>query len=190
MGIRFYCPQGHKLNVKSYLAGKIGICPHCDARVQIPLTSTRPSSKALQGKSKEENAALPMASPLEDLDEIFPAEVAEPIDAEGSATSLGKPPVKAAVQSPAPFPQSAPAIGSTAPLAASDDPLTESPTAQWWVCPEIGGQQYGPAKAELMRQWMGEGRVLSHHLVWREGWPEWQRAGDCFAHLDQQTKQD
>ena len=98
MGIRFYCPQGHKLNVKSFLAGKVGICPHCDARVQIPLTSTRPSSKALQGKPKEENAALPMASPLEDLDEVLPAEVAEPIDAEGSATSLGKQPVKATVR--------------------------------------------------------------------------------------------
>ena len=29
MGIRCYCPQGHKLNVKAEQAGKIGICPKC-----------------------------------------------------------------------------------------------------------------------------------------------------------------
>lgn len=45
MGIRFFCPQGHKLNVKSFLAGKKGFCPHCNARVDIPLSSTRTSSR-------------------------------------------------------------------------------------------------------------------------------------------------
>jgi hypothetical protein len=36
MGIRFYCPNGHRLNVKSQLAGKRGYCPHCNAKVTIP----------------------------------------------------------------------------------------------------------------------------------------------------------
>jgi hypothetical protein len=48
MGIRFYCPNGHKLHVKSFLAGKRGICPHCGVPVDIPYTSTRPSSKELR----------------------------------------------------------------------------------------------------------------------------------------------
>ena len=39
MGIRFYCPNGHKLNVKSFLAGKRGICPHCGVRFEIPQQS-------------------------------------------------------------------------------------------------------------------------------------------------------
>ena len=39
MGIRFFCPNGHKLNVKTFLAGKRGICPNCDARFVIPLES-------------------------------------------------------------------------------------------------------------------------------------------------------
>lgn len=39
MGIRFLCPNGHKLNVKSYLAGKRGICPQCDAKFLVPKTS-------------------------------------------------------------------------------------------------------------------------------------------------------
>lgn len=40
MGIRFRCPNGHKLNVKSFLAGKRGICPHCGVKVEIPDPAT------------------------------------------------------------------------------------------------------------------------------------------------------
>jgi hypothetical protein len=36
MGIRFSCPNGHKLNVKEHLAGKRGICPACGASFVIP----------------------------------------------------------------------------------------------------------------------------------------------------------
>jgi hypothetical protein len=39
MGIRFQCPNGHSLNVKTFLAGKRGICPECDARFIVPLES-------------------------------------------------------------------------------------------------------------------------------------------------------
>jgi hypothetical protein len=36
MGIRFLCPSGHKLNVKTFLAGKRAICPECGAKVIVP----------------------------------------------------------------------------------------------------------------------------------------------------------
>ena len=39
MGIRFSCPNGHKLNVKDNLAGKRGICPACGAKFVIPAAS-------------------------------------------------------------------------------------------------------------------------------------------------------
>jgi hypothetical protein len=42
MGIRFYCPNGHRLHVKAFQAGKRGICPHCDARFRIPRESEIP----------------------------------------------------------------------------------------------------------------------------------------------------
>jgi hypothetical protein len=45
MGIRFFCPNGHKLNVKSCLAGLKGFCPECGIELVVPLTSTRKSSK-------------------------------------------------------------------------------------------------------------------------------------------------
>ncbi len=36
MGIRVSCPNGHSLNIKSFLAGKVGVCPKCDAKFRIP----------------------------------------------------------------------------------------------------------------------------------------------------------
>ena len=39
MGIRCHCPNGHRLNIKTFLAGKRGICPHCGVRFTIPLES-------------------------------------------------------------------------------------------------------------------------------------------------------
>lgn len=51
MGIRFYCPNGHKMNVKDFQAGKTGICPVCDVKMPIPLESTRPSSRQEQSPS-------------------------------------------------------------------------------------------------------------------------------------------
>lgn len=56
MGIRTTCPNGHKLNVKAFLAGLRGICPHCGASFTIPTESTRPSSKARNGDSLEPQA--------------------------------------------------------------------------------------------------------------------------------------
>src|SRR5262245_23477021 len=45
MGIKFRCPNGHKLNVKSFLAGKRGICPHCGVGVDIPQSNGAPGKK-------------------------------------------------------------------------------------------------------------------------------------------------
>jgi hypothetical protein len=43
MGIRFSCPNGHKLNVKTFLAGKRAICPDCGAKVIVPSLSEQPT---------------------------------------------------------------------------------------------------------------------------------------------------
>lgn len=62
------------------------------------------------------------------------------------------------------------------------DPLAEAPTAAWYIRPPSGGQ-FGPARGDVMRQWMGEGRVTNDSLVWREGWPDWKRADLIFPQL-------
>jgi hypothetical protein len=36
MGIKFQCANGHKLHVKSFLAGKKGRCPKCNVQILVP----------------------------------------------------------------------------------------------------------------------------------------------------------
>jgi len=66
--------------------------------------------------------------------------------------------------------------------AAPADPIAEAPMAIWYVRPPSGGQ-FGPARGDVMRKWIAEGRVSGDSLVWREGWADWQNAGRLFPHL-------
>ena len=36
MGIQVVCPNGHALKVKSKYGGKVGLCPFCNVRMEIP----------------------------------------------------------------------------------------------------------------------------------------------------------
>jgi len=60
MGIRFFCPNGHKMNVKEFQAGRRGICPECGVKMTIPTKSTRKSSKEL--RSEREKVGVSVAS--------------------------------------------------------------------------------------------------------------------------------
>lgn len=77
----------------------------------------------------------------------------------------------------------APVMAPTAPL---PDPIEEAPQAIWYVRPPSGGQ-YGPARGEVMRKWIGEGRVSPDSLVWREGWGDWRTAAEAFPALGMVT---
>lgn len=106
MGIRFYCPQGHKLNVKSFLAGKKGFCPHCNAKVDIPLRSTRPSSKEDKQKSVPSVMSVPLAGPAGGVatvttDAPLARPVAAPTGAAPMALPLSSPSARPAAPEPA-----------------------------------------------------------------------------------------
>jgi DNA-directed RNA polymerase subunit RPC12/RpoP len=63
MGIRFYCPDcGRRLNIKSFLAGKRGICPHCDSRVMIPLESQLPTDAPKYRPTSDDRVTTASAS--------------------------------------------------------------------------------------------------------------------------------
>lgn len=162
MGIKFHCPNGHKLNVKAFLAGKKGVCPKCGTKVRIP-TESEPG---LLDSDVEETEATQ----------------------EGTAKSNGSgavaAPVMASPKAPAVSAAAAPAHAEhVQETAASDDPIAEAPAAIWYVRPPTGGQ-YGPARGDIMRKWLSEGRVSSDSLVWREGWTDWQNAGKLFPMLN------
>jgi GYF domain 2 len=254
MGIRFRCPNGHKLNVKSFLAGKRGVCPDCGQTFRIPpdgtddsgviampLESRRNGSdgglrngSARGGEDNLEEsdfetavavaaAAVTEPSPAAAEGVVFlppmpapqtsaaaapvaPADVQLPTALAPSTTSkpaspapsgsgpAGAPPVVPEIYFPAspavpaavrPTPAVAgPATTSPAfpPAPNRADPIAESPNAVWYVRPPSGGQ-YGPARGDVMRKWIAEGRVSSDSLVWREGWTDWRDAGQLFPAL-------
>ncbi len=155
MGIRFYCPNGHKLNVKEFQAGLKGICPYCGTKIQIPTESTRSPSK-----KGDERAVEPDAAELPAEGQSLPAVVSDRADA-------GVPTVE-----PASSPPPAESAGRA-------DPLAEAGDVVWYVRPPNGGQ-FGPAGADVMRTWISEGRVSPDCLVWREGWRDWQEASHVF----------
>ena len=59
MGIRFTCPNGHKLHVKTFLAGKRGVCPNCGAKFVIPTAEeTQQASNHSSSETSEFRSAL------------------------------------------------------------------------------------------------------------------------------------
>jgi hypothetical protein len=194
MGIRFYCPNGHKLNVKTFQAGRRGICPYCGEKTLIPTQSTRPSSKAERlarlagveslaiGKADEAGydlgggvsaaiATQNLDAPAGDPQNADDAEELTLADADVSEREL--PPEPSASDSQATF----------SPGAKPADPLAEKSEVVWYVRPPSGGQ-YGPGTTDVIRGWLAEGRISPDTLVWREGWRDWQEAGSVFPQLN------
>lgn len=171
MGIRFYCPNGHKVNVKEFQAGLKGICPVCGSKMDIPLKSTRPSSREEKAAARG-NASAEAASPGEEAasqEVVQESPAAAPVPVSRASGAFASAPATFA-ESPA----------STA--AAANDPFAQSGNVVWYVRPPSGGQ-FGPATTDIMRNWLAEGRVSADSLVWREGWREWLEAGSVFPQL-------
>lgn len=168
MGIRFYCPNGHKLNVKSHLAGRTGFCPECGVRLVIPLQSTRKSSHELEAERelKESNGSSAQngTKPL-DLKDLSPEQAAPSV--------------------PAPHSGNAPAFNAEEPENSGGitNPLLQDQTVVWYI--QIpGGQQFGPANGQTVQGWIQERRITPTMLVWREGWANWLEAKNVFPELE------
>ncbi len=91
MGIRFLCPNGHKLNVKTFQAGRRGICPFCGARFQIPLESTlgQPSPAENVSRGAGERTVAPKSEGTE-FERELELQVQQPQDAvpDGAASEI------------------------------------------------------------------------------------------------------
>jgi len=247
MGIRFYCPNGHKLNVKAFQAGRKGICPYCGAKIQIPTHSTRKSSRDEHHAGQRRGAHVgagsqaagfspgpphggygviqpqPGGSAAVELPGHAPSSPAEKPGGYSSPDRTGAPPqgppIEAAQPSQPVIPQQTdPAVSAPAPqrgapgghgsagshasaqaegaqpappssprdsapsVSVPRDPLREGAEVVWYVRPPSGGQ-FGPATPDVMRSWIDQGRVSPDSLVWREGWRDWQEAGEVFPQL-------
>jgi hypothetical protein len=170
MGIRFYCPNGHKMHVKDFQAGQKGLCPTCGIKLQIPWQSTRRSSK--EGKNHPEGGATEVPPSLPGPVAPVVSTPASPQPSAKGDSPIGTVPQPTASVAP-------PAVVLSSGMA---DALTEAGGMVWYVRPPSGGQ-FGPAAADIMRAWLTEGRVSADALVWREGWRDWQEAGRVFPQL-------
>ncbi len=157
MGIRFLCPNGHKLNVKAFLAGERGICPQCDAKFLVPRESGG-QVEALSENADPAETSSESAAPVAQVVTEPSATVAAPAPAE--------PP-------PPPAPRKA----------AAPPPPTEAPSEVWYVR-TAEGEQYGPAQQEMMQTWVAEGRVTADCWVWKTGWPDWKAGGQAITLLN------
>jgi len=167
MGIRFFCPNGHKLNVKEHLAGKAGFCPECGVRLVIPYQSTRKSSRELNREQTDNNAPFGMPSLDMTPSAFFSPETQQPISQ--------------------PLPSPVP-ISAGPPIA---NPIFNDTSVRWYIQvpndPQHGpaaGQQYGPATGQVVQTWIQERRIGPTMLVWREGWDQWLEAKNVFPDLE------
>lgn len=210
MGIRFYCPNGHKLNVKEFQAGQRGICPKCHARFDIPFESTRPAgSKDLPiAKEWEERARREGLFPftkqaesvLDDIDLNHLPNSADTVpNASDSLAVSGFAQASAGVGQSAAFDFSSAAAASSS-VQSSVSPAMAVPPVQtpavprlpdpfegpadtvWYVRP-ASGEQHGPIYRDTVQTWLRENRIAADTLVWREGWAEWKSACDVFESL-------
>lgn len=169
MGVRFECPNGHKLNVKAELAGKRGICPECGVRFIVPAFSgERVSAVEAAGARVQATDALPLQRGSEQ-----PGSSANLSQAAEPAILPPSIPIAEPVATRPPMAQPAPAAESAAPMASSE-PIV------WYVRPAAGGQ-YGPATSETFQQWQAEGRVAADSWVWRTGWSDWRPGSEAHS---------
>ena len=62
MGIKFLCPNGHKLNVKTELAGRKGRCPSCGVSLLVPTESV--VEKTVELAESDENRTIALTGTL------------------------------------------------------------------------------------------------------------------------------
>lgn len=201
---------GKKLNIKQELAGKKGRCPKCNAVIRIPTESTLASgTSASQPDSVQQETEAPGSAPENAAGELGTGPVSSIQPPKGPQPTPGSPAVEpqperkehaasppdSAVSikiagdqaepkaSASPSSEDPEKVGPPPPPASipsgGPDVFAEEPAAKWFVRPSSGGQ-FGPAEADVLRNWLAEGRIGQDTLIWREGWDDWKVAIDVF----------
>ncbi len=207
MGVRFACHAcGKRLNIKSELAGRRGICPSCSVRFRIPTHDTETSTPIHSHDADESTNSVAATSghgqPAQRVAQASTTSSGDS-DIQSGGTAVAQEPVSAsALTSPqtrhenghsnhtqaaqtsphsaASQPASQPvAPQPTAPAHPSMDDILGDASSTWYVRPPSGGQ-YGPANGPTLGQWIQEGRVADNAMLWRDGWPDWRIAKEVL----------
>lgn len=167
MGIRFSCPHGHQLNVKSHLAGRKGRCPKCGVSVLIPnlpdSDSTAEIPKIIVSPEKSQ-AAKKKSRPAEE------ESVKEKLRVRENLQTLEKTDSR----------EDSELFRSGKRLSSRE--LLADPDSVWYVqSPE--GPQFGPATGAVIENWITQRRIAPNMLVWKDGWTNWIEARNAFPEL-------
>ena len=177
MGIVCHCPNGHRVKVKDYQAGKRGLCPTCGAKFSIPALAGVEADGFHQPEGMPDRSQLPLARfvPLE------PAVVATLPRAMpfGAARAAAAAAAAAAHESLEPYAETMP-LGAdplaAGPADAAASPLhpaiADRPDLSWRIA-YPGGEPSEPVDAVTMQEWLAGGQAEGTELVWRADWAEW-----------------
>ena len=167
MGIRFFCPNGHPLNVKTEFAGKKGFCPKCKVKMRIP-------NESMRAKDEHEYHGQPTA-------ELITEDGSEHKDREsgrGGIERSGR--VSDGVESIISRVAATSTAARMESMRGGDSLLAlDNPDVLWFVFTSES-QQYGPGTGADIRQWLKERRIGPKTLVRRSGWTEAREAKEVF----------
>lgn len=190
MGIRFFCPHCQsRLNVKSSQAGHPGVCPDCNATLDVPSESILPGipkSPSQRFYIEEKNPPAgssqligfdsqdTIAGDLIGGSEVATSAVADPTDSLSPvfATSQDGGSGIFMLDRPSPSPD----FGKV-------DPILAAPEKVWYFRNKEVGER-GPLKSKIMQQHIDSGDVAAGSMVWREDWEDWAAAEDAFPQID------
>lgn len=194
MGICFFCPNGHPLNVKSDLAGKVGYCPKCRVKMRIPLQSMRaPHDKIYTGQptaefvgshsSPDSNVAGEKHVTNENINALdvqtvnAGKEITQDSDNKKLEVSINgiDDSLLSREHGDAEIPENLIQGWKLEELLGRKEVL-------WYVIsPE--GQKYGPATGEILKKWVNERRIGPKMHLWCSLWKSSLEAGDMFPEL-------
>jgi len=196
MGIKFHCPNGHKMHVKSFLAGKKGICPKCGVRIEIPLVSDAdaPPASALEPDALEPENAADGPTPIEGKPSRAPA---FGLDLSGFAAASSPTVQPQGVAGPSETPDAPLELEEELDLDSPDDlsVLSSEPppgkpllpaakSAESWYASLANGTTVGPMSAGAVLWGLKQGQFSNDSLVWRDGWSQWQPLGSVLSQMN------
>lgn len=201
MGIRFYCPNGHKLNVKSFLAGRRGYCPHCGIKFVVPnieeneqtagelpvAVAVEPGNVANSGATSTPSSPGGAGPDVGGSHSPRPeTQVPQPPDSEATASQhdatgagtlgdpIAQPSSNQAVAGSDGQVAGVPPNASVHGVSAGAVEAVEIPV--WYVLIATG-ERLGPLPHDEFLSWVRAGRISAEAHVWRSGWANWRAAG-------------
>ena len=193
MGICFFCPNGHPLNVKAELAGRIGLCPKCRVKMRIPLQSTREiNEKDYHGQQTAEAIAdtrgRESVPPKSNADSRISSR--ESALSLSSASESESPVNELIMRATEKSTRNVRERRYDAETDLSDSAaLLNDPDALWYVI-TLDNRRYGPAQGSVLRAWIDERRVGPRTRILRSGWQAPIEAGQVFPEIVKASKND